>query len=100
MKIVRIVVLIFVLSKVVLVASGAGDFYPLVQFENFDRADLLWLVLPLTIAIVLFCTAIVLDNAKERGVIDSRWNRVLKVVILVIPLSGLLVMPLFHRLGR
>lgn len=100
MKIVRVIVLVLVLCKVVLVVSGVSNFYTITEFGYFDKTDFLWLLIPLTIAIVLFCTVIVLDNACDRGVIDRKWSRFLKLVILLIPLSGLVVMPLFRRMGR
>ncbi|HLN96440.1 MAG TPA: hypothetical protein VK183_12470 [Flavobacterium sp.] len=90
---------VLILGKFFLIVSGT-DAYITTQIELLDSTDLMWLLAPFVIVTVLFCAVIVLDNAYRRGAIDRRLQTVMKVVIVLVPLSGLLVMPVFHRLGR
>ncbi len=99
MKLLRVFLAALILGKFFLIISGT-DAYITTQIDLLDNTDLMWLLTPFVIVTVLFCTMIVLDNAYRRGAIDRRLQTVMKVVIVLIPLSGLLVMPVFHRLGR
>ncbi|UMY66335.1 MULTISPECIES: hypothetical protein [unclassified Flavobacterium] len=99
MKLLRVFLAVLILGKFFLIISGT-DAYITTQIDLLDSTDVMWLLAPFVIVTVLFCAIIVLDNAYRRGAINRRLKTAMKVVIVLIPLSGLLVMPVFHRLGR